>query len=274
MASQFVPKFRSSDTKHYHRSHSSTGTSSHSNTIKNVNCSPTSPNPQLLKIAKQRQESKARKTIRRSTSLSLKELSSLHTLTSNSETLSINNSEDSSPPQHPLLNQAHPAFPTTALTRSSPLEKLTSTFPHPKPILRRSPHQHCTACTSALPNALTAYSFPATAPLVLCTVSKIYNHSLTPPLPSPNKPLRLPFCRPCFTHLHAMHLCWACGTEIFRPEERVGCGWAWWHWGCFCCLLCRAPVKPPRWKGREMRIEGEEGVACGRCRREVGVMVM
>lgn len=49
----------------------------------------------------------------------------------------------------------------------------------------------------------------------------------------------LGFCLTCFEHLHSLRICWTCGEHIERPEERVSCGWAWWHWGCVGCLLCR-----------------------------------
>ena len=51
------------------------------------------------------------------------------------------------------------------------------------------------------------------------------------------------FCLTCFEELHKLHICWTCGLTVVREEERVGCGWAWWHWGCVSCLLCR--VRPP-----------------------------
>lgn len=100
---------------------------------------------------------------------------------------------------------------------------------------------NCSLCLNPLPSPLLTYTFPRTAPAITARV-----HRLFPAVePSPA------FCGTCFEAIHAVHICWGCGNPIHRPEERVGCGWAWWHWGCLKCLICRVRKQPPNARSYE-----------------------
>ena len=93
----------------------------------------------------------------------------------------------------------------------------------------------CSLCLSPL-SRLQTYSFPQTAPAVTEKVRKLFPRMNETPI----------FCGTCFEAIHAVHLCWGCGNPVHREEERVGCGWAWWHWGCVRCLICRVRmIQPP-----------------------------
>ena len=89
----------------------------------------------------------------------------------------------------------------------------------------------CSLCLNPLPK-LQTYSFPQTAPAVTEKVRKLFPRMNESPV----------FCGTCFEAIHAVFLCWGCGNPVHREEERVGCGWAWWHWGCVRCLICRVCV--------------------------------
>ncbi len=123
----------------------------------------------------------------------------------------------------------------------------------------------CTLCHSPLPRMLERYTFPKTAPAILHAVRRYYSSSnvvslnaerpMTPKETENQSPtlsealthdassIAPIFCLACFSEVHALQICWGCGKSVARAEERVGCGWAWWHWGCVSCLLCR--VRPP-----------------------------
>lgn len=217
---------------------------------------------------------------------------------------------------HPLLAHAHAALPSTALTLPSlpsttPKREVSSTstdyytcpshcspplLPSPPPSPSPAPpappiisqghlsksavgvaSNTCASCHQSLENSA-RYAFPATAPLILHSVTRLLattspNTNHTPlPYPASNKQQLPYFCLPCFTHLASLHLCWTCGDPIIRPEERVFCGWARWHWSCTACLICRTPVKPPPWIQGEMRLDESPG--CDRCRRWIGEMMV
>lgn len=133
----------------------------------------------------------------------------------------------------------------------------------------------CDLCLNPL-STLQTYSFPQTAPAVTDRVRRLF------PIVSESPT----FCGPCFEAMHAVHICWGCGLPIYRAEERVGCGWAWWHWGCVRCLLCRVrhpaaepaisraqltrkqtPLPPPPWT--EAPITLSTPPSCTACMREL-----
>ena len=87
---------------------------------------------------------------------------------------------------------------------------------------------NCSVCENHL-STLQTYSFPKTAPAISRRIRELFPGIGDSPS----------FCARCFEAIRAIHICWGCGEEVHRREERVGCGWAWWHWGCMRCLLCR-----------------------------------
>ena len=187
------------------------------------------------------------------------------------------------PSPHPLLNQSTPSHPTTAISshtfmsrnhqssswylselHSSPSITLSSQNPS---LRDRQQTRHCHLCFHMLKDARETYSFPTTSPSIVYAVTKLpYFPRHFPHLETEQQPV---FCYTCFVHIHTLHLCWSCGLTITRPEERVSCGWAWWHWGCLACLLCRAPMTPPEWSENAGGVTLGESPACRVCRREV-----
>ena len=143
----------------------------------------------------------------------------------------------------------------------------------------------CTICRSELNGTLETYAFPKTAPAVIASVQGLYprldtnrnGRSITDWLKTstgrksayvvPQTSPPPTFCLTCFEDIHALHICWTCGLTVDREEERVGYGWAWWHWGCMSCLLCRAPVRPPAWTAASITLS--DSPACKSCLREL-----
>lgn len=123
-----------------------------------------------------------------------------------------------------------PYYSTTDLLHPLP----PPTSPNPSAV---SPAQRslCDLCHKSLTTTTQPYSFPQTAPAVTDRVRRLFPVVSESPL----------FCGPCFEAIHAVHICWGCGFPVYRAEERVGCGWAWWHWGCVRCLLCRVSLSIP-----------------------------
>lgn len=119
----------------------------------------------------------------------------------------------STPHLSPPEAQLTPPTTTTTPQRTASVSALTA---------------NCSICKDPL-SPLQSYSFPKTAPAISHRI-----HSLFPGIDS--SPI---FCARCFEAIRAIRICWGCGEDIHRREERVGCGWAWWHWGCMRCLLCR-----------------------------------
>ena len=87
---------------------------------------------------------------------------------------------------------------------------------------------YCSLCENPL-STLQTYNFPKTAPAISRRIRELF----------PGIDASPSFCARCFEAIRAIHICWGCGEDVHRREERVGCGWAWWHWGCMRCLLCR-----------------------------------
>ena len=147
----------------------------------------------------------------------------------------------------------------------------------------------CTLCQTELKGTLETYAFPKTAPAVITTIRNLYpaldtnrnNRYLTYGTRSTTlgkscstaAQASMPptFCLTCFEELHALQICWTCGLTVHREEERVGYGWAWWHWGCMSCLLCRAPVRPPAWTAASITLS--DSPACKSCLRELRELV-
>ena len=187
------------------------------------------------------------------------------------------------PSPHPLLNQSTPSQPTTAMS-SHVLTSLShqSSYwylpePHSSPsptfgpqtlsLRARQQTRHCYLCFHMLRDTRETYSFPTTSPSIVHAVTRLaYFPRHVSHLDINHQPA---FCYTCFIHIHSLHLCWSCGLTITRPEERVSCGWAWWHWGCLACLLCRAPMTPPEWSEDAEGVTLGESPACRVCRREV-----
>lgn len=184
---------------------------------------------------------------------------------------------------HPLLNQSTPSQPTTAISSGTsmslnhqstnyylprPQSLSSSRFGPRTPSLRaRQQTRHCYLCFHTLDRARETYSFPTTSPSIICAVTRLpYFADHVSHLDTEQQPV---FCYTCFIHIHSLQLCWSCGLTITRPEERVSCGWAWWHWGCLACLLCRAPMTPPEWCESAEGVKLGESPACRVCRREV-----
>ena len=159
----------------------------------------------------------------------------------------------------------------------------------PNVTTKHSISSSCALCESELKGTLETYAFPNTAPAVIASVRSLYpaldsnrnNRSLTNWIKSNTvrKPVNVAaemstpptFCLTCFEELHALHICWTCGLAVHRAEERVGYGWAWWHWGCMSCLLCRAPVRPPAWIAASITLS--DSPACKSCLRELRELV-
>ncbi|KAK0509921.1 hypothetical protein JMJ35_007315 [Cladonia borealis] len=131
----------------------------------------------------------------------------------------------------------NPASPSPSATSPPPSQPITPT-PSLTPLPPTPTTTTCTLCASPL-LPLQTYTLPKTAPSLTSKIHTLYPTTPTTPTPT--------FCTTCFTTIRALVLCWSCGDPIHRPEERIGCGWAWWHWGCVRCLLCRAPLPPPPW---------------------------
>ena len=101
------------------------------------------------------------------------------------------------------------------------------------PTVAESPtlqHQ-CTLCHSSITTQL--FSFPPTAFPAALTV---LNHSSllvtrSPSIFSSSSSYRSAsiFCEDCWKRIHDLSICWACGEVVYRPEEKVGFGWCWWH---------------------------------------------
>ena len=172
------------------------------------------------------------------------------------------------------------------LQRPTPIEnRITSS----NLTMRKISLPSCALCRFELKDTLVTYAFPTTAPAITARIRSFYpaidcnkGHSLPGKrpqratnghagnltnyyLPSPT------FCLACFEKFHALHICWTCGFTIHREEERVGYGWAWWHWGCMSCLLCRAPVSPPEWTAGAITLS--DSPACRSCLRELRDLV-
>lgn len=128
----------------------------------------------------------------------------------------------------PNLNKSLPALPSVSKMSSC---SLPSSYP-PNLARPKTLDSTCALCQIPLTSALKTYAFPKTAPYILNTIRKLY--TMKPPTPI--------FCLLCFEKLHELGICWVCGDVVAREEERVGCGWAWWHWGCVSCLLCRVSM--------------------------------
>lgn len=131
---------------------------------------------------------------------------------------------------------SNPAPPPPSITSPPPSQPTTPT-PSPTPLPHTPTTTTCTLCFSPLLLPLQTYTLPKTAPSLTSKIHTLYPTTLTNPTPI--------FCTTCFTTIRSLVLCWSCGDPIHRPEERVGCGWAWWHWGCVRCLLCRVGSPPP-----------------------------
>ena len=175
--------------------------------------------------------------------------------------------------------------PEIDLQSPTPIERRTSN----NKLHAKSASPDCALCRKELKNSLETYAFPATAPSIIARIRNFYpiidaNHrnraSANWPttstietagniayqaFPSPT------FCLSCFEKFHALHICWTCGLTVHRGEERVGYGWAWWHWGCMSCLLCRAPVSPPAWTSGAITLS--DSPACRSCLRELKDLV-
>ena len=137
------------------------------------------------------------------------------------------------------LPPSNPASPPPSVTTPPPSQPTTPT-PSATPLPPTPTTTTCTLCFSPL-LPLQTYTLPKTAPSLTSKIHTLYP-TIPPTTPTPT------FCTSCFTTIRSLVLCWGCGDPIHRPEERVGCGWAWWHWGCVRCLLCRvgpAPSLPP-----------------------------
>ena len=94
--------------------------------------------------------------------------------------------------------------------------------------LGSSPSLHtCSLCQQTFSSR--PFGFPSTAPAALAAIRSS--------LPSQSRSQA--FCQSCWLRIYTLSLCWTCGEIVSRSEERVSFGWCWWHWGCFCCLLCR-----------------------------------
>ncbi|KAI9656439.1 MAG: hypothetical protein M1829_000398 [Trizodia sp. TS-e1964] len=70
-------------------------------------------------------------------------------------------------------------------------------------------------------------------------------------------------CEPCWRGVVDLSVCWVCGDVVVGSggddedegdDEQeggvVGFGWCFWHWGCFSCLVCRAPMTPLAFEDR------------------------
>ena len=165
---------------------------------------------------------------------------------------------------------------------------------HPTPVKKTTtepstPGRSCALCKTELKSTVKTYAFPQTAPAVTAAIKALHptletslNNVFSPHSPTSSTPKTrsethfrsntpLTFCLTCFEGLHALRLCWTCGKTVYRDEERVSCGWAWWHWGCMSCLLCRAPIAPPAWT--EASITLSDSPACKFCLRELKELV-
>ncbi|KAI1114836.1 hypothetical protein F5Y14DRAFT_461199 [Nemania sp. NC0429] len=47
-------------------------------------------------------------------------------------------------------------------------------------------------------------------------------------------------CAPCLRAVLDLAVCWVCGEVVFRGDECVSLGWAFWHRACYGCLFCGA----------------------------------
>ncbi|KAL2043192.1 hypothetical protein N7G274_004252 [Stereocaulon virgatum] len=135
--------------------------------------------------------------------------------------MSIASMPNPSPPELQLTTTPPP-------TASTPPRRTSSTS-----VLKFN----CSICKDPL-SPLQSYSFPKTAPAISLRI-----HSLCPGIDSSPT-----FCATCFEAIRAIHVCWGCGEDIHRREER-------------------SPLPPPPWTSKPTTLSVPP--SCKACTREL-----